>query len=208
LATAITLPQKNLEAKDLDVNMLPHREVVRAYNDYGQEYERSCHDRAWQWFHALVTGKESIKSQEIEQTITNLTRLKDSRGEWLTYGIELKGKNWKNNKVDFFHTEGVIQGIPTFHQEIDPQTEQIIPETTTVEELRTIHTIPFTKAKIAELSPYFSENVSFIVKDKATGGKRYSCTKREFTELSYDELIDLKTGWAEYQRNRQRGQLK
>lgn len=110
-------------------------------------------------------------------------RLKDNRGEWLVYGVELKGKNWKGNKVDFYHTEGLIAGMPTFHKEIDPMTEQIIPESTQVEELKTIYTIPFTKTKIAERKPYFSENVGFVIKDKAVGGRRYSCSRRESTEM-------------------------
>jgi hypothetical protein len=188
--------------------MLPHREVVRAYTDFGQVYDHSSHDRAYAWFHAQVTGKQSIRSQLIEQTITNLMRLKDARGEWLTYGILLRGKNWKGNYVNFFHTEGIVQGMPSFHQEIDPQTEQIIQTTTQIQEQKTVYTIPYTKAKIAELAPYFSEDVYFVVKDRTIGGRRYSCSIREFTEMNYDDLIDLKTGFAEYTRNRQRGQLR
>ncbi|HEY7570338.1 MAG TPA: hypothetical protein VH796_03115 [Nitrososphaeraceae archaeon] len=98
--------------------------------------------------------------------------------------------------------------MPTFHREIDPQTETVIPESTQIHDLKTTYTIPFGKQKVNELAPYFSENVSFAVKERATGGRRYSCSRREFTEMSYDDLIDLKTGFAEYTRNRQRGQLR
>jgi|SRR5919112_3042527 hypothetical protein len=45
---------------------------------------------------------------------------------------------------------------------------------------------------------YFTESVSLIVVDRGTGGKRYTCTLREFTDLSYDELIAQKTGFKEY----------
>ncbi|MFL6361320.1 MAG: hypothetical protein ACJ72R_09015 [Nitrososphaeraceae archaeon] len=37
-----------------------------------------------------------------------------------------------------------------------------------------------------------------VVVDRGMGGKRYSCTRQEFTELAYDELTSLKTGFKEY----------
>ena len=33
------LPVANLRAKELDRDLLPHREVVKAYSDVGQVYE-------------------------------------------------------------------------------------------------------------------------------------------------------------------------
>lgn len=90
----------------------------------------------------------------------------------------------------------------------EQQTEQIKPETTQVHELKTIYTIPFSKAKVAELAPDFSDNVGFMVKERATGNRTDSCSRREFTELSFEEIIDLKTGFAEYSRSKQHGQLK
>ena len=63
-------------------------------------------------------------------------RLKDSKGDWLVFGVGISGKNWKRNTVDFFHTEGMTDGIPAFHNDIDPQTEEIIPATTQTQELK------------------------------------------------------------------------
>ena len=103
----------------------------------------------------------------------------------MDYGINLYGKNWKQNPVDFFHVEGTIEGISTFHREIDPQTEQIISETTQVHELKTVYTIPFSKAKVNELSQYFSDDVQFIIKEKATGGRRYSCTEKGIHRIRF-----------------------
>ncbi|MFL6377809.1 MAG: hypothetical protein ACJ72R_10145 [Nitrososphaeraceae archaeon] len=34
------------------------------------------------------------------------------------------------------------------------------------------------------------------------GGKSYSCTAEEFTNLGYDELIDLKTRFREYMKSK------
>ena len=107
--------------------------------------------------------------------------------------------------LTFFMLKVLIEGISTFHREIDPQTEQIISETTQVHELKTVYTIPFSKAKVNELSQYFSDDVQFIIKEKATGGRRYSCIKREFTELDFEELIKSKTGFTQYQNTRQKG---
>ena len=81
--------------------MLPHKDYI------GQEYERSCHDKSLREFLCLSTGKESIKNQEIKQEVANLYRVKDAKGEWLYYGMNLYGKNWKANPIDFFHVEGI-----------------------------------------------------------------------------------------------------
>jgi hypothetical protein len=204
------LPQKDLKAKDLDRNLIPHREVVKAYDDAGddsQVYERTCHDRAYEWFYSQVTGKDSIKNQEIEQRISNLMRVRDKGGEWLVYGVGLFGKNWKGNRVDFYHTEGKIEGMPIFTKEIDPQTDQVVPGSTQVFEMKTIHNIPFSKKKIEELSQYFVAP-SFIVVSNTMGGRKYSCSLEEFRDLPYDELISLKTGFTEYMRNKRPDQLK
>lgn len=201
----MTLPQANLKAKDLDRSLVPHKEVVKAYQDVGQEYEKSCHDRAYEWFYSQVTGKESIKNQPVEQTINQLHRVKDSKGEWLVYGVGLSADNWKRNRVDFFHMEGIIEGIPTFHNEIDPQTEEIIPATTQVMNMKTIYTIPFSKKKVDELSQYFAESAQFAITDRGAGNRTYSCTLEEFRDLPYEELVKLKTSWmfTDYHRSKQ-----
>lgn len=64
-AQDLTLPQTDLKASNLDSQLLPHKQVVKAYEEVGQEYERSCHDRAYEIFYTQLVGKESIKNQEI-----------------------------------------------------------------------------------------------------------------------------------------------
>ena len=86
-------------------------------------------------------------------------RLKDGKGEWLVYGVSLSGKNWKRNSVDFFHTEGMIEKIPTFHNEINPDTDEINAAATQVEDFKTVYTAPFSKKRLGESSPYFSDSV-------------------------------------------------
>jgi hypothetical protein len=58
----------------------------------------------------------------------------------------------------------------------------------------------FTKAKVNELSKYFAEPLEFIVEDKT--GRKYSCSLEEFRDLSYDDLVNLKTGFSDYMKKR------
>jgi hypothetical protein len=53
--------------------------------------------------------------------------------------------------------------------------------------LKTIHTIPFSKKEIEELSQYFAEPLSFVLVDK-TSGRKYSYSFEEFRDMGYDEL--------------------
>gem|GEM_PF-6495550 len=58
-----------MKASELDANLFPTKEVVKAYENVGQEYERTCHDRAWQeWFYPLVTA-EPVAKQEIKKLV-------------------------------------------------------------------------------------------------------------------------------------------
>lgn len=125
-------------------------------------------------------------------------RLKDRKGEWLVYGVSLSGKNWKRNSVDFFHMEGMIEKIPIFHNEINSDTDEINAAATQVEDFKTVYTVPLSKRRLEELSPYFSDSVQFVLKDRAEN-RKYSCSFQEFKDLKYDELISLKTGFAEYE---------
>jgi hypothetical protein len=53
-----------------------------------------------------------------------------------------------------------------------------------------INTIfPFSKQKVEELSEHFSDIIQFIVKEKGAGGRRLSCSRQQFTDLEFDELI-------------------
>jgi hypothetical protein len=197
-----------MKARELDPNLYPQKEVIKAYEEVGQEYEWSVHDRVYQQhFYPKVTGNAKLKEQEIEYKIDALHRLKDSKGEWLTYHVSLFGNDWEGNRIDYSYMAGMIEGIPTFYKKIDPQTDEVIPNTTQVLELKTIYTIPFSKAKVNELQKHFSPTVGFIVKDRDIGGKRYTCNLEEFRDFTYEELIDIKTGFRDYIRQKRQDQL-
>lgn len=91
--------------------------------------------------------------------------------------------------------------MPVFQKKINPQTKEVVPDQTQVLELKDVYTIPFSKQKVNELQKYFTDNVQLIVIDRT--GKRYGCRNlAEFTDVGYEDLIDLKTGYADYHRSR------
>ena len=194
-----------MKASELDPDLFPPKEVVKAFEKVGQEYERTCHDRAYQeWFYPLVSA-EPVKDQQIKKLIPQLYRTKDADGkEWLFYNVDLSGNDWKGNRKDFSYVEGVIESMPVFNYEIEPSTNKIIAGTTQVLEVVKKYTIPFTKAKVDELSKYFRNPVSCVI--IAPDNRRYSVSLEQFKSLSYQELIDLVTGYTEfikdYQKNR------
>ena len=116
--------------------------------------------------------------------------------------VLLSGHDWKGNRKEFPYVEGVIEGMPVFEKEIDPSTNDVIAGTTQVMEMIKVYTIPFSKEKFNEISKYFADGTFFCVVDR--NGKRYSCNAKEFRDISYDELIDQKTGLTDYFKNRQR----
>lgn len=134
-------------------------------------------------------------------SIPQLYRSKDPNGkEWLFYNVDISGNGWKGNRKDFSYTEGVIEGMPEFNYEIEPCTNQIIAGTTQVLEVTKKYTIPFTKAAVEKLSPHFRNPLSCIV--IAGDGKKYSVSLEQFKSMSYNELIDMVTGYADYMKNR------
>jgi hypothetical protein len=195
-----------LQASELDANLFPPQEVVKAYEKVGQEYERTCHDRAYQeWFYPLVTA-ETVAKQEIKKVISQLYRIKDPDGkEWLFYNVDLSGNDWKGNRKDFSYLEGITEGMPVFNYERDPSTDKVIPGTTQVLEVTKKYTIPFTKAKVDELSKYFRNPVACVV--IAGDGRKYSCSLDEWRDMPYNELVKEKTGINEYFRSKRRKEV-
>ena len=199
-----------MKVSELDPNLFPPQEVVKAYEKVGQEYERTCHDRAYQeWFYPLVTA-EPVKQEQLKKSIPQLYRIKDADGkEWLFYNCDLSGRDWKGNRKDFSYLEGVIEGMPEFSYEVEPSTNQVVPNTTQVLEITRKYTIPFKKEKVDEISKYFRHPVVCII--IAQDNRKYSVTLEQFKSLSYEELIDLVTGYTEfikdYQKNRRASKL-
>jgi hypothetical protein len=91
-----------MKAKELDKNLFPRPELVKAYEEVGQKYENTGHDRVYKEWFPLVTANAKLKEQEIGQKISQLYRTKDWQGkEWLFYDITLHGRDWKGNFTSF-----------------------------------------------------------------------------------------------------------
>jgi hypothetical protein len=182
--------------------------VYKAYQKVGQQYERSVHDRVWDWWLSLVTS-DPVSKQDIQIRIPQLYRKMDpaTGKEFLFYNKEMYGLDWKGNKKSWDTLEGVTDGMPEFSYEIDPTTNKVIAGTTQVLEVTRKYTIPFSKEAVEKIKPYFTSPLSCIIIDP-TSGRKYSCSLQEFKDMPYEELINLKNGWTEYMNSRQRGQLK
>jgi hypothetical protein len=190
-----------MKAKQLDPDLFPRKELVEAYQAVGQDYEPTVHDRTWDEWYPLVAA-DPVKDQEIEQRISQLYRTKVKGKEYLFYDITLYGHDWQGNRKDFYYREGMIEHMPEFSKRIDPATHAVIPEWTQVQDMKIVYTIRFTKDKVNELQEYFTEPVSLVVIDSNTR-RRYGCNPlAEFRDLAYEELIELKTGFRDYIRNK------
>jgi hypothetical protein len=173
-----------MKAKQLYPDLFPQKEVVKAYQDVGQEYELSTHDRVYQsFFYPKATGNSELKEQDIEQKIDHLTEAKTQKVNGLLtmfcFSHMIGG-----NRIDYSYTEGKIENMPVFQKKINPQTKEVVPEHTQVLELKDVYTIPFSKQKVNELQKDFTtDRAVFIIIDRTTG-KRYSCNSlAEFRDL-------------------------
>jgi hypothetical protein len=175
--------------------------VYKTYQKVGQVYERTIHDRTWDWWINLVSA-EPVANQEIKKVISQIYRTKDQAtgSEYLFYNVELSGNDWKGNRKDFSYMEGVVEGMPIFNYEKSPSNNKIISGTTQVLEIVKEYTIPFKKEKVEELSIWFKNPLSCIV--IASDGRKYSCSLDEFRDMPYNELVKEKTGLNEYFRNK------
>src|SRR6266487_5430522 len=123
-------PKANLKAKDLPQDYLPHKEILKAYEDANQQFEfdsdATGEDRVWRHhFWPQVNGNVRIKNQEIEQQISGVYRVKDSKGEWLMYHILLHGVNHTGERKDFSDLIGKIEGIPVFERRVNPDSGEV-----------------------------------------------------------------------------------
>jgi hypothetical protein len=209
ISSSLLLPQANLKAKDLPNDYLPHKEILKAYEEANQEFkfesDASGHDRVWRIWYALVNGNIRTKNQEIEQQVTAVYRVKDSKGkEWLMYHILLYGLNHIGERKDFSDFVGKIEGIPQFERKIDENTGEVV-YSGVINNHKTLYTIPFTKETLDNLKPYFVDIPSFAIEGQGLASRTYSCTFEEMRDMEWDELVKAKTAYmyTDYYRNKQ-----
>ena len=77
--------------------------VYEAFKKVGQMFDRSIHDRTWDWWVNIVTA-EPVSKQDIKMVIPQLYRTKDASGtgkEWIYYNLEMSANDWKGNRKDW-----------------------------------------------------------------------------------------------------------
>ena len=113
-------PSSNENDNERSYYIHPERiPVYEAYQKVGQVFERTVHDRVWDWWITLVTS-DPVKDQQIKKTIPQIYRTKDQStagtgtgsAEYLFYNVEFSGNDWKGNRKDFSYIEGVTEGMP------------------------------------------------------------------------------------------------
>jgi hypothetical protein len=97
--------------------------------------------------------------------------------------------------------------IPRRH----PNTNEVIQGTAQIESLETHYNVPFTKEKAQELLDMYPEKLepgpnNLMIVDSSV--RRFSCNKEEFVEAGYEDLLNLKIGFAEYMADRERSRQK
>jgi hypothetical protein len=114
------LPLSVVQAEGFRRTAFPRQELVKAYKDADQNYELKGLDRVWDRFYPLVTANPKLREQEIQVKITQLYRLED---------LEIP---------DLLS----IEGMPIFHYEVDPQTDEVIANSTQLLDTQKVYTIP------------------------------------------------------------------
>jgi hypothetical protein len=76
-----------------------------------------------------------------------------------------------------------------------------------IESHQTFYDVPFSKEKAQELLDMFSEDLepgphNLTIVDST--GRRQSCNLDEFVNADYDDLVNLKTGFSEWMKERER----
>jgi hypothetical protein len=167
---------------DLEANhpLLPRREVIAEHDKVKFDYDKTCHDRAYEQWYALVKGRP------VTQEVTQIYRRKiPAEGEFLTYNVHFLGKDWKGNDQDFDTLMGRYEK-PVFRLDKDPSTQEVT--STQISSHRTVYDVPFSKNKLDDLLDMSAEPLSLIVYGSA--GRKYGLQSvDDFREGAIEDLI-------------------
>jgi hypothetical protein len=167
-----------------------------------KNWDPSVNERTFDIFKAKATEHFKDIKRPITKETQGIYRLKYGGKEYLMHHSLYKSYDWKRNKISWTFLEGRISK-PIFHVDIDPNTGEIIDNSAMVDGHETIYDIAYTKEKAQELVDMYSTDAAFqlIVVDQ--NGRKYSCAVDEFVNGDYDELISIKSGFAQYMEERQ-----
>jgi hypothetical protein len=209
----MTLTTTNTKAKEIDVKTLESLEfpygrskILAEYKKYEYDYDDPIEARVfYKHFKPLAIAQQKERRRPITVEVQSISRLKHKGNEYLTYQILYKSEDWRHNPISFTPSSQGVYKIPRFRVEIDPNTNEPRPETARIESQITQYDIPFTKEKAMELLGMFSEEIepgphNLAIVDSS--GRRFSCNVDEFVNMDYDELVNIKTGFSEYMKER------
>jgi hypothetical protein len=193
---------------NIDINQLQvpygRNAILARYEKYGREREETVHEMVFnRHFKPLAIAQQKSKPRPVTMEVKQITRVKHKGKGFLKYGATLKSSDYRTNAIDFYETFGHYE-LPKFAVQTDPNTEEIIEGSAQVNGWESVYDIPFTKEKAKELLAMAPENGSIGLAIVDSNGKRYSCSQNEFLNDSYDELIDRKTGFSDYLRDKDR----
>lgn len=146
-------------------------------------------------FYPKATGDQKDRPRPITKEVEGIYRLKHKGREYLMYHALFRGTDWEKNPIDFNLLMGKYE-IPDFQFKRDPHTDEINDAQTQIMGHETFYDIPFTKEKAKELIEMGIERIGLTVIDET--GKKWSCTKQEFVNGDFDELVERNSGYAAY----------
>jgi hypothetical protein len=206
----MTLETPEIGPKPIDVKTLAQNvpygrdTIMKTYEAAKYHRDETTNELAFfRHFYPLVLGQtQNGKPRPVTKEVNQIYRLRNKGKEWLMYNATFRGTDWKRNALDWNYLMCRYQ-IPIFRYELDPNTNEVIPEKTQIQGLDTVYDIPYSKETAQELismSP--TGTPSLIIIDPA-GNKKYSCNQREFVNDDFDKIIDVKSGFAQYIEDRE-----
>jgi hypothetical protein len=193
---------KKVSPEELEKVEVPYgkSKIIKAYKDanFLDRRDESINERVWRThFLPKATGDQQDRPRPITKEVQGIYRSKHKGKEYLTYHAMFRGTDWEKNPIDFNLLMGKYE-IPEFQFRRDPHTDEVINAQTQITGHRTHYDIEFTKAKAQELIGMVAEGslLGLVVIDPS--GKKWSCSKQEFINVDFDELVDRKTGFAAY----------
>ena len=206
---------REISLEELDQLEFPYkRSLIEAeYKKFEYEYDPPIEARVWsKHFKPLASGQQKNgRRRPITMEVHSVSRLRNKGREWITFQVCYRSEDWRYNPISFSPSSQGVYKMPRFRTEIDVNTNEPKPGTAQIDTHHTFYDIPFSKNKILELLGMFSEDMepgpsNLTVVD--SGGRRHSCNREEFVNEGFDDLVNLKTGFADYMADREKSRQK
>lgn len=191
---------KQISLEELGKLEVPYgrNKIFKAYKDanFLDRRDATVNERVFRdHFYPKAIGSQKDRPRPITKEVEGIYRLKHKGKEYLMYHALFKGTDWEKNQINFNLLMGKYE-IPEFQFKRDPNTDVVIDAQTQITGHETFYDIPFTKEKAKELIEMGIERIGLTVIDET--GKRWSCSKQEFLNGDFDELVERKSGFATY----------